>query len=105
MCTASKLALVIPILEVIWLHNGIERQGVVTNSSEGTYAINTLSFSKTFANDSGTYSCHARLSIPDSSDISLIKNITVTLRCKYSFLEIALPFFSKYSSKNSTYSH
>ena len=91
-CTASKPALVIPTLEVIWLHNGTERQSVVTYNSEGTYVINTLSFPKTFANDSGIYSCHAKLSIPDSSDVTLIKNITVTLRCKYIYLEIALLF-------------
>ena len=58
-CTASKPNLVIPSLEVIWLHNGTERQGVVTYNNEGTYVINILSFPKTFANDSGTYSCHA----------------------------------------------
>ena len=93
MCTASKPALVIPTLEVIWLHNGTECQGVVTYNSEGTYVINTLSFSKTFANDSGIYSCHAKLSIPDSSDIRLIKNITVTLRCKCSFFRNYITFF------------
>ena len=103
-CTASKPALVIPNLEVIWLHNGTERQGVVTYNNVDTYVINTLSFPKTFANDSGTYSCHAKLSIPDSSDISLIKNITVTLRCKCSFFE-KLHYFSTYSSKKSTCSH
>ena len=81
-CIASKPALVIPILEVIWLHNGTEHQGVVTYNSEGTYVINTLSCPKTFVNDSGTYSCHAKLFIPDSSDISLIKNISVTLKRK-----------------------
>ena len=91
-CTASKPALVIPTLEVIWLHNGTERQGVVTNNSEGTYVINALSFPKIFANDSGTYSCHAKLLIPDSSDITLIKNISVILRCKCNFVNIALSF-------------
>ena len=84
-CTASKPALVISTLEVIWLHNGTVRQGVVTYNNESTFVINTLSFPKTFVNDSGSYSCHAKLSIPDSSDISLIKNITITLRCKCSF--------------------
>ena len=91
-CTASKPPLVIPTLEVIWLHNGTERQGIVIYNSEGTYTINTLSFTKTFANDSGTYSCHVKLSIPDSSDISLIKNITVTLRCKCSFFRNYITF-------------
>ena len=53
-CTATKPPLVIPILEVVWLHNCTERQGVVTNINDNTYVINTLSFPKTFANDSGT---------------------------------------------------
>ena len=91
-CTASKPPLVIPTLEVIWLHNGTERQGVVTYNSEDTYVINTLSFPKTFENDSGIYSCHAKLSIPDSSDITLTKNISVILRCKCNFINIALLF-------------
>ena len=104
-CIASKPALVIPTLEVIWLHNGAVIQGLVTFNHEGTYIINTLSFPKTFANDSGTYSCHAKLSIPDSSDISLIKNITVTLRCKCSFFRNYNAFFSTCSPKKSTCSH
>ena len=100
-CTASKPALMIPTLEVIWLHNGTERQGVVTYNSEGTYVINTLSFPNTFVNDSGTYYCHAKLSIPDSSDISLIKNISVNLIRKCSFFW-KLHYFSKCSPKKST---
>ena len=84
-CTASKPALVKPALEVIWLHNGTEHQGVVTYNSESTYVISTLSFPKTFTNNSGTYSCHAKLSIRDSSDINLITNITVTLSRKCRF--------------------
>ena len=79
-CTASKPALVISALEVIWLHNGTERQGVVTNNSDGTYVINTLRFPISFANDSGTYSCHAKLSIPNSSVISVLKSITIILK-------------------------
>ena len=103
-CTASKQALVIPTLKVIWLHNGTVHQGVVTYKNEGTYVINTLSFPKTFANDSGIYFCHAKLSIPESSDISLIKNITVTLKCKCSFYRNCNTFHL-YSSKKSTCSH
>ena len=92
-CTASKPTLVIPTLEVIWLHNGTERQGVITYNNEDTYVINTLSFPKTFANDSGTYSCHAKLFIPDSSDIILIKNISVTYRCKCNLLILHYPSY------------
>ena len=82
MCTASKPALVVPALEVIWLHNATERQGVVTTQNDDTYVMNTLSFPTSFANDSGTYTCIAKLTIPESPDISLIENSTVTLRCK-----------------------
>ena len=102
-CTASKPALVIPTLEVIWLHNGTVLQGVVTYNNEGTYVINTLSFPKTFANDSGTYSCNAKLSIPESSDISLIENITVTLRCKYSFYRNCNTFLFICTAQRSPY--
>ena len=81
-CTASKPALVIPTLEVIWLHNGTVRQGVVTTQNNDTYIMNTLSFPISFANDSGTYTCIAKLIIPESPDISLTENSTITLRCK-----------------------
>ena len=81
-CTASKPARVIHTLEVIWLHNGTVRQGVVTTQNDDTYVMNTLSFPTSFANDSGTYTCIAKLTIPESPDISLAENSTVTLRCK-----------------------
>ena len=81
-CTASKPALVISALEVIWLHNGAIRQGVVTTENDDTYVMNTLSFPASFANDSGIYTCIAKLTIPESPDISLIENSTITLRCK-----------------------
>ena len=81
-CTASKPALVIPMLEVIWLHNGTVCQGVVTTQNDDTYVMNTLSFPTSFANDSGTYTCTAKLTIPESPNISLTENSTATLRCK-----------------------
>ena len=81
-CTASKPALVIPTLEVIWLHNGTAHQGVVTTQNDNTYVMNTLSFPKSIVNDSGTYTCIAKLTIPESPDISLSENSTITLRCK-----------------------
>ena len=80
-CTASKPALVIPALEVIWLHNGTERQRVTTQNDD-TYVTNTLSFLTSFANDSGTYTCTAKLTIPESPDISSTENSTAILRCK-----------------------
>ena len=80
-CTASKQSLVIPALEVIWLHNGTVRQRVTTQNDD-TYVTNTLSFLTSFANDSGTYTCIAKLTIPESPDISLTENSTAILRCK-----------------------
>ena len=81
-CTASKPALVIPTLEVIWLHNGTVCQGVVTFQNNDTYVTNTLTFPTHFGNDSGTYTCIAKLTIPESSDISLTENSTIILRRK-----------------------
>ena len=81
-CTASKPALVIPALEVIWLHNGTVRHGVVTTKNDDTYVTNTLSFPTSFVNDSGTYTCIAKLTILVSPDISLTENSTAILRCK-----------------------
>ena len=81
-CTASKPALVIPALDVMWLHNGTVRQGVVTTQNDDTYVTNTLNFSTSFANDSGIYTCIAKLTIPESPEISLTDNNTATLRRK-----------------------
>ena len=81
-CTASKPALVIPVLEMIWLHNGTVRQGIITTQNDDTYATNTLSFPTSFVNDTGTYTCIAKINISESHDVILIENTTVTLRCK-----------------------
>ena len=81
-CTARKQALVIPTLEVIWVHNGTVHQGVVITQNNDTYVVNTLSFPTSFANNSGTYTCIAKLTIPESPDISLTENSTITLRRK-----------------------
>ena len=82
MCTASKPALVIPTLEVIWQHNGTVHQGVVITQNNNTYVMNILSFPIRFANDSGTYTCIAKLTIPESPEIILTENSTITLRRK-----------------------
>ena len=81
-CTASKPALVIPALKVMWLHNGTERQGVITIKYDHAFVTNTLSFPTSFANDSGTYTCIAKLTIPESPGISLTENSIATLRRK-----------------------
>ena len=73
-CTASKPALVLPELEVIWYHNGTVRNAVQNNN---TYITNTINFPKSFANDSGIYICVAKLVIPDSSNITQQVNISI----------------------------
>ena len=78
-CTASKPAIVLPDLEVIWYHNGTVRNTVQNGN---TYITNTINFPTSFANDSGTYTCVARLVIPDSPNIIQTANTTITLRCK-----------------------
>ena len=90
MCTASKPALVIPSLNLIWLHNGTVCQGVVTTQNNDTYVMNTLSFPTSIDNDSGTYTCIAKLTIPESSDISLTENSTITLRCKWNYINVII---------------
>ena len=81
-CTASKPAQVIPALEVIWLHNGTIRQGVVTTENDDTFVTNTLNFPKIFLNNSGIYTCYAKLTISESPDIRVTDNSTVTFRCE-----------------------
>ena len=75
-CTASKPALVLPDLEVIWYHNGTVRNTVQNGN---TYITNAINFPTSFANDSGTYTCVARLVIPDSPNIIQTANTTITL--------------------------
>ena len=81
-CTASKPALVIPALDVIWLHNGTVRQGVVTTQNNDTFVTNALNFPKSFVNNSGIYTCCAKLTISESPDINVTDNIFVTFRCE-----------------------
>ena len=96
-CTASKPALVLPDLEVIWYHNGTVRNAVQNGN---TYITNTINFPTSFANDSGTYTCVARLVIPESPNIIQTANTTITLICKKLYQVIILVIIL-YSSKNS----
>ena len=79
-CTASKPSLVIPTLEVIWLHNGTVRQGVVTTNND--IMTNTLSVTTSKISDSGSYICQAILVIPDSNNITTSEISTVTVKRK-----------------------
>ena len=93
-CTASKPALVLPELEVVWYHNGTVRNAVQNNN---TYITNTINFPKSFANDSGIYTCVAKLVIPDSSNIT--QQVNISIRRKIILIIIIL--YITCSSKNS----
>ena len=81
-CTASKPVLVVPDLEVILYHNGTVRNRMILLQNDNTSVTNTLSFPTSVASDSGVYTCLARLVIPDSLNITITEQSTITLRCK-----------------------
>ena len=79
-CMASKPEIVVPQLEVIWLHNGVKRTDnseIVTN---GTHIVNTLTFTTTTSSDTGNYTCISRVMIPDSTTIQLSEESIIVIR-------------------------
>ena len=79
-CMASKPEIVIPDLEVFWLHNGVERIDNSEVTNNGTFVMNTLIFTTSTADDTGNYTCVARILIPYSTTIQLSGESTVTIR-------------------------
>ena len=82
-CTASKPTIVLSDLILVWTHNGTIRNGTVSTitTSDTTTVTNTLSYSTTLPNNSGTYSCNASLYLPNKA-IYNITEITATIKCK-----------------------
>ena len=99
-CTASKPAIVIPNLTVVWYNNGSVRNGMVSSENSGTFITNTLTFPTSSVTDSGTYRCQARLDIPDSPSITLMEESIVTVRREYLIHWYLCQLFS-YSSEGS----
>ena len=81
-CSARKPALVIPQLEVTWLHNDT-LQGCNVTMGEGGLQTNTLHVSSARLSDSGTYQCIARISIPDSPEVNITRSSKVTIKRKF----------------------
>uniref|UniRef100_A0A1X7T273 Uncharacterized protein n=1 Tax=Amphimedon queenslandica TaxID=400682 RepID=A0A1X7T273_AMPQE len=81
-CTATKPTIVIPDLVIAWTHNSAMETGTVTTTEESmtTTVTNTLNFTNSTASDSGTYTCTASITIPDSTDITTSEESTVTVR-------------------------
>ena len=81
-CMASKPEIVIPDLEVLWLHNGVERIDNSKITTNGTFVVNELNFTNSTANDTGNYTCVARIQIPYSTTIQLSEESTIVIRGK-----------------------
>ena len=86
-CTASKPTIVSSDLILVWTHNGTMRNGTVSTitTSDTTTVTNTLSYSTTLPNNSGTYSCNASLYLPNKA-IYNITEITTIIKCKYTII-------------------
>ena len=83
-CTASKPLIVLPELELYWLHNGTMRTSnsmIYNTTINGSlYLLNVLSFPSSTPEDTGMYTCMARIVIPDSDNITETDNSTVVIR-------------------------
>ena len=99
-CTASKPSIVLSDLILVWTHNGAIRNGTVgtITTSDTTTVTNTLSYSTTYHNNSGTYSCNASLYLPNKA-IYNITEITAAIKCKCTIIMLQLIIFL-YSSKS-----
>ena len=83
-CSARKPALIIPQLEVTWLHGtGIVLEGNMSSLDGGTIMVNTLHISNASVSHSGTYKCIARISIPYSPEVTIMDSSTVTIKSKF----------------------
>ena len=97
MCTGSKPTVVIPALELNWLHNSTLHQGLVTENND--ILTNTLNIDTSDIYNSGNYTCQARLIIPDSSTITKFKTTIVIIKRKnaifhHNFLKRSIFIFS-----------
>ena len=83
-CTASKPEIVLPELELLWLHNGTVRSSnsfTYNQTSGGFFSkFNVLQFPTSVLEDSGSYECVAHIVIPDSANISETGQTNVTIR-------------------------
>ena len=78
-CTAKKPAVVLPQLDVFWLHNNTQREGNVIAMDGGSFKTNTLYVRDAATNDSGSYECVARIRIPDSPEVNITDSSEVTI--------------------------
>ena len=83
-CTATKPLIVLPDLELYWLHNGTVRSSnsitYNTTNDDVLYKLNVLSFPTSIPEDTGIYECVARIVIPDSDNITETEESVVLMR-------------------------
>ncbi len=83
-CTATKPLIVLPDLELYWLHNGTIRSSnsITYNTTNGDilYKLNVLSFPTSTPEDTSSYECVARIVIPDSDNITETEESVVLIR-------------------------
>ena len=76
--------IVVPELELYWLHNGTIRTSnsmtYITTINGSLHLLNVLSFPTSTSADNGMYTCMARIVIPDSDNITETDNSTVVIR-------------------------
>ncbi len=83
-CTATKPLIVLPDLQLYWLHNGTIRSSnsITYNTTNGDtlYKLNVLSFPTSTPEDTGSYECVSRIVIPDSDNITETGKSVVLIR-------------------------
>ena len=86
-CSASVPAIVLPDLQLFWLHDGTLRSSnsITYNMTIGNelHKLTSLSFPTSTTEDSGSYKCVALLVIPDSDNITRMEESVVTIRREY----------------------
>ena len=81
-CTASKPALVLPDLEVLWFHNGTIMNGGMTTTNDNTIT-SSLHVTATKTYMSSYYTCQVNLNILQSNNITTSGTSVVAIKRKY----------------------
>ena len=82
-CNVSKPEEVLPELTVNWLHNGTFRSEAMQLLNGGVTVTNTLEIDPSVVDDSGNYTCVAKLVIPESANITQSIIVEVIFKSEY----------------------
>ena len=92
-CNVSKPEEVIPELTVTWLHDGTLRSEDMQLLNGGVTVTNTLRVDPSGADDSGNYTCVAKLVIPESTNITQSIIVEVIFKREYTLKGLAILLF------------